>query len=143
LLYIFVFIKKSSSSLDSTLSTTTQNDDSNDDKHKKRLINPTDHSYILSSTTIHSHFWFYLFHIGAAMGNEIFYCLFFPFWFWNVDGAIARQVGYLWGIFMYFGQSTKDFLCMPRPASPPVVKLEDRYLKEYGFPSTHAMVSAG
>lgn len=44
---------------------------------------------------------------------------------------------------MYLGQATKDLLCMPRPASPPVVKLEERYVKEYGFPSTHAMVSAG
>lgn len=44
---------------------------------------------------------------------------------------------------MYFGQATKDLLCMPRPASPPVVKLEERYVKEYGFPSTHAMASAG
>ena len=44
---------------------------------------------------------------------------------------------------MYFGQATKDLLCMPRPASPPLVKLEERYVKEYGFPSTHAMVSAG
>ena len=44
---------------------------------------------------------------------------------------------------MYIGQATKDLLCMPRPASPPVVKLEERYVKEYGFPSTHAMVSAG
>lgn len=44
---------------------------------------------------------------------------------------------------MYVGQATKDILCMPRPASPPVVKLEERYVAEYGFPSTHAMVSAG
>lgn len=53
------------------------------------------------------------------------------------------RVAFLWGIFMYVGQATKDILCMPRPASPPVVKLEERYVAEYGFPSTHAMVSAG
>ena len=41
--------------------------------------------------------------------------------FWNVDGAIARKVGFLWGIFMYVGQATKDILCMPRPMSPPVI----------------------
>jgi membrane-associated phospholipid phosphatase len=118
-------------------------------KHKrtlsgpKKFVNDTDHSHIIAQTTIHSQFWYYMFLLGASMGNEIFYCLFFPFWFWNVDGAIARKVGFLWGIFMYFGQATKDLLCMPRPASPPVVKLEERYKAEYGFPSTHAMVSAG
>ena len=61
--------------------------------------------------------------------------------FWNVDGAIARKVGFLWGIYMTVGQATKDLLCMPRPASPPVVKLEERYVAEFGFPSTHAMVN--
>lgn len=77
------------------------------------------------------------------MGNEAFFSVFFPFWFWNVDGAIARKVALLWGIFMYIGQATKDLVCSPRPASPPVVKLEERYRAEYGFPSTHAMISAG
>ena len=114
-------------------------------KHRRQLslVNNTDHMGIVANTIIHSKFWYYVFHLGAAMGNEIFYCIFFPFWFWNVDGAIARQVGFLWGIFMYIGQATKDLVCMPRPASPPVVKLEERYVAEYGFPSTHAMVSAG
>ena len=28
----------------------------------------------------------------------------------------------------------------PRPAAPPVIRLEDRYALEYGMPSTHAMV---
>jgi sphingosine-1-phosphate phosphatase 1 len=92
---------------------------------------------------IKSKFWFYLFHLGAEMGNELFYSLFFPIWFWNIDGAIARKVSILWAIFMYIGQATKDILQMPRPATPPVMKLEARYLQEYGFPSTHAMVAAG
>jgi hypothetical protein len=56
----------------------------------KKFVNVTDHTHIVSNTTIHSRFWYYFFSLGAAMGNEIFYCLFFPFWFWNVDGAIAR-----------------------------------------------------
>lgn len=118
---------------------------SDDDKNlkNKKLIRLSDQNGISADVTIHSKFWYYVFLIGAAMGNEIFYCLFFPFWFWNVDGAIARKVGFLWGIFMYAGQATKDIVCMPRPASPPVAKLEERYVAEYGFPSTHAMVSAG
>lgn len=69
-------------------------------KHRRQLSLITDHQGIMATTIIHNKFWYYLFHLGAAMGNEIFYCLFFPFWFWNVDGAIARKVGFLWGIFM-------------------------------------------
>lgn len=57
----------------------------------KKLVNITDHRDLIANTYIHNRFWYYFFHLGAAMGNEIFYCLFFPFWFWNVDGAIARR----------------------------------------------------
>ena len=85
---------------------------------------------------------------------------------WNVDGAVARQIAILWAFFMYIGQATKDILAIPRPQSPPVLKLEKRYyrcpitlgcllhpislcrirfryIEEYGFPSTHAMFAAG
>lgn len=57
----------------------------------KKLVNITDHNNLIANTLIHNRFWYYFFHLGAAMGNEIFYCLFFPFWFWNIDGAIARK----------------------------------------------------
>ncbi|VFV28825.1 sphingosine-1-phosphate phosphatase [Lynx pardinus] len=40
---------------------------------------------------------------------------------------------------MYLGQCTKDIIRWPRPASPPVVKLEVFYNSEYSMPSTHAM----
>ncbi|CAF1545565.1 unnamed protein product [Rotaria magnacalcarata] len=92
---------------------------------------------------ITSWFWYYFFQFGSSLGNEIFYILFFPTWIWNVDGCVARKVAILWAFFMYVGQATKDILTMVRPSSPPVVHLEKRYVKEYGFPSTHAMFAAG
>ena len=88
-------------------------------------------------------FLYYLFHFGANLGNEIFYMTFFPFWFWNIDGCVGRQLCTFWCIFMYLGQATKDVVQLPRPASPPVIQLEKRYALEYGMPSTHAMVGAG
>ena len=42
---------------------------------------------------------------------------------------------------MYIGQLMKDVLKLPRPPSPPVVKLEKRVDAEYGLPSTHAMAA--
>ncbi len=42
---------------------------------------------------------------------------------------------------MYIGQVMKDILKLPRPPSPPVVKLETRVDAEYGMPSTHAMAA--
>ncbi|XP_054827810.1 sphingosine-1-phosphate phosphatase 1 [Eublepharis macularius] len=88
---------------------------------------------------IHSHFLYYLFTLGTELGNELFYILFFPFCIWNVDAWIGRRVIIIWVWVMYLGQCTKDIIRWPRPASPPVVKLEVFYNSEYSMPSTHAM----
>nr|XP_020441390.1 sphingosine-1-phosphate phosphatase 2 [Monopterus albus] len=47
----------------------------------------------------------------------------------------------MWTLVMYIGQVMKDVLKLPRPSSPPVVKLETRVDAEYGLPSTHAMAA--
>ena len=93
--------------------------------------------------SIDNSFLFYLFNFGASLGNEIFYITFFPYWFWNIDGYVGRRICIFWCIFMYLGQATKDIVKWPRPASPPVMRLEKRYALEYGMPSTHSMVGAG
>lgn len=38
------------------------------------------------------------------------------------------------------GQGIKDIVCWPRPACPPVFRLQSKWALEYGMPSTHAMV---
>jgi hypothetical protein len=48
--------------------------------------------------------WNLVFHLGSQMGDETFYCLFFAFWFWNIDGAVGRRVMLTWTFIMYFGQ---------------------------------------
>lgn len=87
-------------------------------------------------------FWYYLFSFGAALGDEAFYSSFFPFWFWNIDGAVCRRVVMIWVVIMYIGQGLKDVVRWPRPTSPPVIRLEEKWALEYGMPSTHAMVGA-
>lgn len=52
---------------------------------------------------IKSKFWYYLFTLGTALGDEVFYASFIPFWFWNVDGAVGRRVVLVWTIVMYIG----------------------------------------
>lgn len=89
---------------------------------------------------IRNKFWFYLFSFGAGLGYEVFYATFFPFWFWNIDGAVGRRMVLVWVLIMYIGQALKDVIRWPRPSSPPVVSLEPDYVLEYGMPSTHAMV---
>ncbi|XP_075782497.1 serine/threonine-protein phosphatase 2A 56 kDa regulatory subunit epsilon isoform isoform X7 [Pelodiscus sinensis] len=82
---------------------------------------------------------YYLFSLGTELGNELFYILFFPFCIWNLDAWVGRRLIIVWVWVMYLGQCTKDVIRWPRPASPPVVKLEVFYNSEYSMPSTHAM----
>lgn len=88
---------------------------------------------------IDNKFLFYLFTLGTELGNELFYILFFPFFMWNVDAYVSRRLVVVWVWVMYLGQCTKDVIRWPRPASPPVVKVEMFYNSEYSMPSTHAM----
>jgi len=46
----------------------------------------------------------------------------------------------VWCLVMYIGQGMKDVIRWPRPAMPPVVHLEQKWIQEYGMPSTHSMV---
>ncbi|KAM4723539.1 sphingosine-1-phosphate phosphatase 1-like [Anableps anableps] len=88
---------------------------------------------------IENRFLFYLFTFGTELGNELFYIVFFPFLMWNVDAFVSRRLIMVWVWVMYVGQCTKDVIGWPRPASPPVVKVEMFYNSEYSMPSTHAM----
>ena len=42
---------------------------------------------------------------------------------------------------LILGQALKDLLKVPRPQCPPVVRLDNKWVLEYGLPSTHAMVA--
>ncbi|XP_076053788.1 sphingosine-1-phosphate phosphatase 2-like [Oratosquilla oratoria] len=94
------------------------------------------------SYEILNRFWYVVFQCATEMGGEIFYAAFFCTWTWNVDGAVLRRVITIWMITMYFGQALKDILKVPRPACPPVVRLDPKWALEYGLPSTHAMFGA-
>lgn len=88
---------------------------------------------------IHNKFLFYLFTFGTELGNEMFFIIFFPFLFWNIDALASRRLIIVWAWNLFLGQSTKDMVRWSRPASPPVVKVEVFYNSEYSMPSTHAM----
>lgn len=88
---------------------------------------------------IHNRFLFYLFTFGTELGNEMFFIVFFPFLFWNIDALVSRRLIIVWAWNLFVGQSTKDMVRWSRPASPPVVKVEVFYNSEYSMPSTHAM----
>ncbi|XP_073674408.1 sphingosine-1-phosphate phosphatase 2 [Garra rufa] len=84
---------------------------------------------------------YFLFVTSAALGHEVFYITFLPSIHWNLDPFLCRRLVNVWAVVMYIGQVMKDILKLPRPPSPPVVKLETRVDAEYGMPSTHAMAA--
>lgn len=101
---------------------------------RNSLTGDAGHQFFISNR-----FLYYAFTLGTELGNELFYISFFPFLTWNVDPFVARRLIAIWVWVMYLGQCTKDLVRWPRPASPPVVKLEVFYDSEYSMPSTHAM----
>lgn len=82
-----------------------------------------------------------LFLFSSALGHEAFYISCLPWLHWNLDPFLCRRLINIWTLVMYVGQVLKDLLKLPRPLSPPVVKLESRVDAEYGLPSTHAMAA--
>ncbi|XP_055053360.2 sphingosine-1-phosphate phosphatase 2 [Misgurnus anguillicaudatus] len=82
-----------------------------------------------------------LFVASAMLGHEVFYITCLPCIHWNLDSFLCRRLVNVWVVVMYIGQAMKDILKLPRPPSPPVVKLETRVDAEYGLPSTHAMAA--
>ena len=83
---------------------------------------------------------YYLAKMSAFLGEEQFFLIFFPYVVWNLDSVLGREIIMVWFAVMYLGQASKDFLNVPRPSSPPVVRLEGKHMDESAMPSTHAMV---
>ena len=83
------------------------------------------------------------FRCATEAGYELFYITMFPAMHYNVDTVLFRQMIILWSLSMYVGQALKAVFCWKRPPSPPVFRLEHNPTldEEYGFPSTHAIVS--
>ncbi|KAG7237187.1 hypothetical protein INR49_032685 [Caranx melampygus] len=83
----------------------------------------------------------FLFLFSSGLGHEVSYITCLPCIHWNLDPFLCRRLVNMWTVVMYIGQVMKDVLKLPRPLSPPVVKLESRVDAEYGLPSTHAMAA--
>lgn len=83
------------------------------------------------------------FRLAAELGYEPFYITFLPLMAWNIDTLVTRHVIVFWCLSMYVGQACKQLFKLQRPASPPALRIEQNpdLETEYGFPSTHAIVS--
>lgn len=79
---------------------------------------------------------------SSWLGSHSFFILTLPLLFWFGDSRAAAAQIYILAGGVYFTGVLKDFLCIPRPYSPPVARLSiSNHGSEYGFPSTHSATS--
>ena len=87
----------------------------------------------------------FFFSYSALLGSHTFYvlCLPLPCYFGLFE--FTRDTVYIIGYSIYISGLLKDFLCLPRPRSPPVhrITLSEYTAKEYGAPSSHTANAIG
>ncbi|KAF5094830.1 hypothetical protein D0Z00_003373 [Geotrichum galactomycetum] len=76
----------------------------------------------------------------SNLGTHTAYVLMLPMFFWYGNSELGRLLTFCLAFGVYFTNVLKDYFCLPRPRSPPVVRLTTKgttHSLEYGFPSTH------
>lgn len=75
----------------------------------------------------------------ANLGTHTFFMTFLPICFWFGYPDIGITLVHMLGLGVYLSGAVKDFLCLPRPLSPPLqrITMSGSAALEYGFPSTH------
>ncbi|KAE8216731.1 hypothetical protein CF327_g177 [Tilletia walkeri] len=75
----------------------------------------------------------------ALLGTHSFFLIFLPLSFWLGSAYFGRGLINVLAFGVYLTSALKDLVCVPRPLSPPVVRLSvSTHHLEYGFPSTHS-----
>lgn len=82
----------------------------------------------------------YYFAWTANLASHTFYVLMLPLSNWFGSASLARDLVYVLGLGIYITGNLKDFLCLPRPRSPPLhrITMSSYTAQEYGFPSSHS-----
>ncbi|KAK3821186.1 MAG: PAP2 superfamily-domain-containing protein [Benniella sp.] len=78
--------------------------------------------------------------LTSFSGNHTFFMIALPVLFWFGFSEIARGFTLIAAMGVYWAGFFKDYLCLPRPLSPPIVRLSrsKSTCQEYGFPSSHS-----
>jgi len=78
-----------------------------------------------------------IFNAITLLGNEGFFVIFFPLFFWCVDSAAGARLAFVFLLSSYFNFGLKELFAQPRPFElDPTVKLHDS--EGYGLPSGHS-----
>ncbi|KAI8138527.1 PAP2 superfamily-domain-containing protein [Fennellomyces sp. T-0311] len=76
----------------------------------------------------------------ANLGTHTFFMIFLPILVWFDASNMAKSIACMAAVGVFTSGFIKDFMCLPRPLSPPVHRLSmsSSTSLEYGFPSTHS-----
>lgn len=76
----------------------------------------------------------------ANLASHTFYVLMLPLPIWFGAGKLSRDLIYVLGFGIYITGFFKDYLCLPRPRSPPLhrITMSSYTAQEYGWPSSHS-----
>lgn len=76
----------------------------------------------------------------ANLASHTFYVLMLPLPIWLGASSMQRDLLYVLGLGIFLTGNLKDFLCLPRPRSPPLhrITMSSYTTQEYGFPSSHS-----
>jgi len=76
----------------------------------------------------------------ANLASHTFYVLMLPLPLWFGASTLARDLIFVLGMGIYVTGFFKDFLCLPRPRSPPLhrITMLSYTAHEYGWPSSHS-----
>ncbi|KAL6929860.1 hypothetical protein ACO0SA_001264 [Hanseniaspora valbyensis] len=79
---------------------------------------------------------------SANLGSHFFYVICLPMTRWipiSDKMDYSRDLIYLLAYSIYFSGFIKDYLCLPRPKAPPIIRIthSEYTTKEYGAPSSH------
>ena len=81
--------------------------------------------------------------VASLTGTHTFFMLGLPLLCWFGTAVACRRMCFAVGLGTIITSWVKDLYCVPRPASPPVVRLSvGNHAAEYGFPSTHSTNTA-
>lgn len=78
-----------------------------------------------------------IFNAITLLGNEGFFVIFLPLFFWCVDSVAGAHLAFVFLLSSYFNFGLKELFAQPRPFElDPTVKLHDS--EGYGLPSGHS-----
>lgn len=85
------------------------------------------------------------FEYTAFLGAHMFYVIFLPVPVWLGQYHLTGDMVYVLAYSIYLSGLLKDYWCLPRPESPPLMRLSlsKSTTKEYGAPSSHTANATG